>query len=1224
MSKIEKFIGKYKISKTLRFRAVPVGKTQDNIEKKGILEKDKKRSEDYEKVKAYLDSLHRDFIENTLKKVKLNELNEYACLFFSGTKDDGDKRKMEKLEEKMRKTISNEFCNDEMYKKIFSEKILSENNEEDVSDIVSSYKGFFTSLNGYVNNRKNLYVSDAKPTSIAYRCINENLPKFLRNVECYKKVVQVIPKEQIEYMSNNLNLSPYRIEDCFNIDFFEFCLSQGGIDLYNTFIGGYSKKDGTKVQGINEIVNLYNQKNKKDKEKYKLPQFTPLFKQILSDRDTKSFSIEKLENIYEVVELVKKSYSDEMFDDIETVFSNLNYYDASGIYVKNGPAITHISMNLTKDWATIRNNWNYEYDEKHSTKKNKDIEKYEDTRNTMYKKIDSFTLEYISRLIGKDIDELEKYFENEVKNFVMDIKKTYSKLTPLFDRCQKENFDISEDEVNDIKGYLDNVKLLESFMKSFTINGKENNIDYVFYGKFTDDYDKLHEFDHIYNKVRNYITTSRKPYKLDKYKLYFDNPQLLGGWDINKEKDYRTVMLTKDGKYYFAIIDKGEHPFDNIPKDYLDNNGYYKKIIYRQIPNAAKYLSSKQIVPQNPPEEVKRILDKKKADSKSLTEEEKNIFIDYIKSDFLKNYKLLFDKNNNPYFNFAFRESGTYESLNEFFEDVERQAYSVRYENLPADYIDNLVNEGKIYLFEIYSKDFSEYSKGTNNLHTMYFKALFDNDNLKNTVFKLSGNAELFIRPASIKKDELVIHPKNQLLQNKNPLNPKKQSIFDYDLVKDKRFFENQYMLHISIEINKNERDAKKIKNINEMVRKELKDSDDNYIIGIDRGERNLLYVCVINSAGKIVEQMSLNEIINEYNGIKHTVDYQGLLDKCEKERNAQRQSWKSIENIKELKDGYISQVVHKLCQLVEKYDAIIAMENLNGGFKRGRTKFEKQVYQKFENKLINKMEYMADKKRKTTENGGILRGYQLTNGCINNSYQNGFIFYVPAWLTSKIDPTTGFVDLLKPKYTNVEEAHLWINKFNSITYDKKLDMFAFNINYSQFPRADIDYRKIWTFYTNGYRIETFRNSEKNNEFDWKEVHLTSVIKKLLEEYQINYISGKNIIDDLIQIKDKPFWNSFIKYIRLTLQMRNSITGRTDVDYIISPVINNEGTFYDSRKYLDEITLPQDADANGAYNIARKALWIIEKLKESPDEELNKVKLAITQREWLEYAQINI
>ena len=75
---------------------------------------------------------------------------------------------------------------------------------------------------------------------------------------------------------------------------------------------------------------------------------------------------------------------------------------------------------------------------------------------------------------------------------------------------------------------------------------------------------------------------------------------------------------------------------------------------------------------------------------------------------------------------------------------------------------------------------------------------------------------------------------------------------------------------------------------------------------------------------------------------------------------------------------------------------------------------------------------------------------------------------------------------------------------------------------------------------------------------------------------------------------------------------------------ISGEIFRENKRYYDSRKYLDEITLPQDADANGAYNIARKALWIIEKLKESPDEELNKVKLAITQREWLEYAQINI
>ena len=31
----------------------------------------------------------------------------------------------------------------------------------------------------------------------------------------------------------------------------------------------------------------------------------------------------------------------------------------------------------------------------------------------------------------------------------------------------------------------------------------------------------------------------------------------------------------------------------------------------------------------------------------------------------------------------------------------------------------------------------------------------------------------------------------------------------------------------------------------------------------------------------------------------------------------------------------------------------------------------------------------------------------------INSTKQNGVIFYIPAWCTSKIDPTTGFVNLL-------------------------------------------------------------------------------------------------------------------------------------------------------------------------------------------------------------------
>ena len=51
--------------------------------------------------------------------------------------------------------------------------------------------------------------------------------------------------------------------------------------------------------------------------------------------------------------------------------------------------------------------------------------------------------------------------------------------------------------------------------------------------------------------------------------------------------------------------------------------------------------------------------------------------------------------------------------------------------------------------------------------------------------------------------------------------------------------------------------------------------------------------------------------------------------------------------------------------------------------------------------------------------------------------------------------------------------------------------------------------------------------------------------------------------------------------------------------------------------------LPIDADANGAYNIARKGLMLINQIKETSDEDIlnNKVKFNITNKEWLKFAQ---
>ena len=457
-------------------------------------------------------------------------------------------------------------------------------------------------------------------------------------------------------------------------------------------------------------------------------------------------------------------------------------------------------------------------------------------------------------------------------------------------------------------------------------------------------------------------------------------------------------------------------------------------------------------------------------------------------------------------------------------------------------------------------------------------------------------------------------HPANHPIQNKNKDNKKKESVFEYDLVKDRRYTVDKFLFHVPITMNFKSVGSE---NINQKVREYLQQADDTHIIGIDRGERHLLYLVAIDMQGNIKEQFTLNEIVNEYNGNTYRTNYHDLLDTREEERLTARQSWQTIENIKELKEGYLSQVVHKITQLMVKYHAVVVLEDLNKGFMRGRQKVEKQVYQKFEKMLIDKLNYLVDKKADATQSGGLLNAYQLTSkfdSFQKLGKQSGFLFYIPAWNTSKIDPVTGFVNLLDTSYQNTEKAKAFFSKFDAIRYNADKDWFEFNLDYDKFGTKAEGTRTKWTLCTQGNRICTFRNAEKNSQWDNQEVDLTRELKSLFEHYHIN-ICG-NLKEEICSQTDKAFFTGLLHILKLTLQMRNSITG-TETDYLVSPVADENGVFYDSRSCGD--TLPENADANGAYNIARKGLMLIRQIKEA--KELDKVKFDISNKAWLNFAQ---
>ena len=1228
MKKIEQFINQYSLSKTLRFKLIPQGKTLEHFESDQVLFEDETRSNEYVLIKKLMDEYHKQFIERILGEFKFDcdKLQEYADLYVkSGCTSEEIKRRDELVKE-FRKSVSKTFTDDEVYPGLFGADIIREflpglpGLSDEQREALLHFASFTTYFTGFYDNRKNLYTGDGKVTEIAYRIVDQNLPKFLDNIRDGRRAMDAL-SESTKYELNTtigtqLSCS---VDEIFSIEYFNRFLCQSGIDIYNQMIGGYTGDDGTKVQGINEKINLYNQQNGTN-----LPKLRPLFKQILSDRSSISYLPDSFTDDKELLTAVQQFASEakESIEELANIFRRIDEYDTDHVYITAGKSVNALSQGAFGSWSVIQRGLEDQYDAANRVRPPKNEDNYLKTRKRKLGVVKSRSLQFLQKAAVASGEELNgktlvEYIRETAKNLADNFSDALDKTDDLFRIKYTGTLIADDDAIERIKNLLDAMKDFYRFAEMFLGSGKEADKDGEFYGEFSSLIESLDPLTPLYNMVRNYVT--RKPYSDTKIKLNFNNSQLLGGWDENKEKDYCTVLLRKDGKYYLAVMNKEfNKSFEEYPPA-SDQNDAYEKMIYKLLPGPNKMLpkvffSKKRMAEFGATEALyKKYKEEKHLQGPNFDLTFCHELIDFFKESISKHPDW-------KQFGFKFKDTDQYQNIPEFYNEVSNQGYKVTFVRIPVSYVDELVDEGKLYLFQIYNKDMSECSRGTPNLHTLYFRMLFDQQNMDDLHFTLNGGAEIFYRKASLECKET--HPALQDLENKNPKNPKKHSKFTYPLYKDKRYMEDQFTLHLPITLNFTAPDLTG-KEVRLRVRKALRDCDDNYVIGIDRGERNLLYICVIDGSGRIVEQRSLNSIINSYNGVTYETDYHGLLDEKEKKRDAARKSWKTIEPIRELKEGYISQVIHYLCGLVEKYDAVIALESLSNGFKSSRGKFEKQIYQKFEKMLIDKLSFMVDKRKRPNEAGGLLNAYQLTStfeSFEKMGYQNGFLFYIPAWLTSKIDPTTGFVDLLHPRYQSKEVARDFIRCFDRICKSDETGLYEFLLDYDKFPNGSKDYRKRWKLESYGTRIKTYRDQTSNNQWGSIEIDLTMSFDALFDRYHID-TSVSDLREILIKVEDAEFYKEFIKLLGLLLQMRNSVTG-TDVDYLISPIRNSTGDFYDSRKFTgDNAELPVDADANGAYHIARKAQWAIQRIKDCDEADIEKISIAISNKQWLEYVQ---
>ncbi|HNN11491.1 MAG TPA: type V CRISPR-associated protein Cas12a/Cpf1 [Bacteroidia bacterium] len=1269
---MQQFINKYTLSKTLRFELKPIGKTLENIQTKGLLQQDAIRAKSYQEVKKLIDRYHQYFIELALDGLKLNNLQDFQEQYLASPeekKKEDFKKKFEKNQDDLRKEIVAAFKTgdaNEIFKVLDKKELITElmvawlTKQED-KDRIEEFKTFTTYFIGFHENRKNMYTDKAQSTAIAYRLVHENLPKFLDNIKVFEKlkaVPELHEKCSVLYKEIEEYLNIRSIDEAFELDYYNSVLTQKQIEVYNLIIGGrVAKENEKKIQGLNEYINLYNQP--KDK-KNKIPKLKPLYKMILSDRESVSFLAEKFENSQEVLKAIQEYYhaniksyqssekdgAENVLERLQELLANLSSNNLSQIYIRNGKTITDISQALFGDFSLIKDALKYSFTNTLEIGRNGLSKKQEEVIEK-YLKQDYFSITEIEVALWnyrtendllKDLEEeqhlIANYFNSYFKTTVNDkeydlvanVTAKYSCIKGLLEQDYPEDKKLNQEtkEIDDIKAFLDALMLVLHFVKPLMLpHDSTLEKDQSFYNTIAPYYEELQYLISLYNKVRNFA--SQKAYSVEKYKLNFENSTLLAGWDVNKEPDNTSVLFRKENDYFLGVMDKKHNGiFKKTPKSKTQDT--YSKVNYKLLPGASKMLpkvffSRSNIAFYNPSEEIITIRNHSthtKGGTPQTGFEKKDFnlsdcrkMIDFFKDSIAKHPDW-------KQFGFNFSDTDSYDSIDGFYREKEAQGYTISYTEIDETYIHQLVDEGKLYLFQIYNKDFSEFSKGKPNMHTLYWKALFDSENLRDVVYKLNGQAEIFYRKSSIKKDKIIVHKANEKVANKNPLNTKKESLFTYDLVKDKRFTVDKFQFHVPITLNFK---ASGNDYINQEVLSFLRQNPDVNIIGLDRGERHLIYLSLINQKGEILQQFSLNDIINEYKGITHKTAYKTLLEKKEKERADARENWGTIESIKELKEGYISQVVHKIAKMMVEYNAIVVMEDLNMGFKRGRFAVEKQVYQKLEKMLIDKLNYLVFKDKAPNEAGGLYNALQLANkfeSFQKMGKQSGFLFYVPAWNTSKIDPTTGFVNLFYTKYESIEKAQKFFEKFDSIHFNTKEQYFEFAFDYDNFTERATGTQTQWTVCTQGERILTFRNPSANNQWDNKEIKLTEQFEDLLGKHNISYGSGTCIKAQVATQSGKDFLKGMMDLFKLTLQMRNSITN-SEVDYLISPVRNAQGSFYDSRNA--DATLPKDADANGAYHIAKKGLMWLHQIHEFEGNDWRKLDLDKTNKGWLNFVQ---
>ena len=938
------FVAISKVQKTLRNELRPTPLTMKHIKQKGIITEDEYKTQQSLELKRIADGYYRDYITHKLNDTNnLDFRNLFEAIEEKYKKNDKDNRdKLDLVEKSKRGEIAKLLSADDNFKSMFEAKLITQllpvyveqnyigEDKEKALETIALFKGFTTYFTDYFNIRKNMFKENGGASSICYRIVNVNASIFYDNLKTFMCIKEKAETE-IALIEEELTelLDSWRLEHIFSEDYYNELLAQKGIDYYNQICGD-----------VNKHMNLYCQQNKLKANVFKM---TKLQKQIMGISE-KAFEIPPMyqndEEVYAAFNgFISRLEEVKLIDRLGNVLQNSNIYDTAKIYI-NARCYTNVSSYVYGGWGVIESAieryWYNTIAGKGQSKAKKIEKAKKDNKFMSVKELDSIVSDYepdYFNASNMDDDNSGRAFSGHgVLGYFNKMSKLLANMslhTITYD--SGDSLIENKETALNIKKDLDDIMSIYHWLQTFIIDEVVEK-DNAFYAELEDIYYELENVVTLYDRIRNYVT--RKPYSTQKFKLNFASPTLASGWSRSKEFDNNAIILLRNNKYYIAIFNVNNKPDKQIIKGSEEQrlSTDYKKMVYNLLPGPNKMLpwvfikSNTGKRDYNPSSYILEGYEKNRHIKSSG-----NFDINYC-HDLIDYYKACINKHPEwKNYGFKFKETTQYNDIGQFYKDVEKQGYSISWAYISEADINRLDEEGKIYLFEIYNKDLSSHSTGKDNLHTMYLKNIFSEDNLKNICIELNGNAELFYRKSSMKRN--ITHKKDTVLVNKTYINEAGVrvsltdedyiKVYNYynndyvidvekdkklveilerighrknpiDIIKDKRYTEDKYFLHFPITINYGVDDE----NINAKMIEYIAKHNNMNVIGIDRGERNLIYISVINNKGNIIEQKSFN-LVNNY-------DYKNKLKNMEKTRDNARKNWQEIGKIKDVKNGFL------------------------------------------------------------------------------------------------------------------------------------------------------------------------------------------------------------------------------------------------------------------------------------------------------------------------------